>query len=165
MSDPYAKERYNPALRHCEVKTGQYIRIRFDGKHLKLVGGSTTKSYVAASGKKLDGVFDYSGDRQKVKNAGPIPAGVYWIRPDELWTNAWYKRASTAAWGNFRITIHPFPSTETFGRGGFFIHGGDDLGSAGCIDLVKNMDAFVKDLREMLGDQSRCQIHVEVKYV
>ena len=38
------------------------------------------------------------------------------------------------AWGNYRITIHPFTTTETYGRGGFFIHGGDQLGSAGCID-------------------------------
>ena len=47
-----------------------------------------------------------------------------------------------AAWGSHRITIHPFDSTHTFGRGGFFIHGGTMPGSAGCIDLTSGMPRF-----------------------
>ncbi|MEZ5601109.1 MAG: DUF2778 domain-containing protein [Candidatus Competibacteraceae bacterium] len=76
---------------------------------------------------------------------GPIPQGIYWIRPDELddnWLNCRLSDRFANAWGRYRISIHPF-TTETFGRGGFFIHGGATPGSAGCIDLTNHMDRFV----------------------
>jgi len=91
------------------------------------------------------------------------PEGTYWINPDELWTNRWYKSGSVDAWGNYRITIHPFTTTDTFKRGGFFIHGGKVLGSAGCIDLTKYMDTFVSDLSSELATRA-CQIHLKVDY-
>ena len=34
--------------------------------------------------------------------------------------------------------------TDTFGRGGFSIHGGDVPGSAGCIDLTSGMPGFAE---------------------
>jgi hypothetical protein len=34
------------------------------------------------------------------------------------------------------------PETQTHGRSGFFVHGGDTPGSAGCID-VGNQDAVL----------------------
>lgn len=37
--------------------------------------------------------------------------------------------------GPFRAPLTPDPSTNTYGRTGFFIHGGYTPGSAGCIDL------------------------------
>lgn len=48
------------------------------------------------------------------------------------------------AWGNFRMPITPKAGTNTFGRGSFYIHGGCIAGSIGCIDLLENMDEFVK---------------------
>jgi hypothetical protein len=158
MSD-YSGERYNPTIAHCSTLT-----LHFNGKTLTMRGGSETRTYLAVSGRSKNGRFDYSGAAQRQRNSGPIPAGTYWIKPDEMWENAWYRIGSREAWGNYRITIHPFPTTETFGRGGFFIHGGTILGSAGCIDLTTNMDRFVSDLRGELGGRETCQIHLFVDY-
>lgn len=156
----YAGERYNPTLPHCGL-----LELQFNGSHLTMTGGGRTYSYSAVSGKpQTDGTFDYSQARQQLRNIGPIPEGTYWIRPDELWENAWYKPASTDAWGNYRITIHPFVTTVTHGRGGFFIHGGTTPGSAGCIDLTNHMDQFVEDLRREVGRNTTCQIHLVVRY-
>lgn len=114
-------------------------------------------------------------------NAKPIPSGHYWIRPKELWRQsaAGYIVRNVigelrgvpnegdrhiAAWGWHRITIHPYPDTDTQGRGGFFIHGGDMPGSAGCIDLTYYMELFVKDLERELSSGSDCYIPLFVSY-
>lgn len=162
--DGYESERYNPTLPHCGG-----IKLEFNGKKLFMSGMTDimcfAHSYNAVSGRPdASGGFDYSVEAQKKKGKGPIPEGTYWIRPDEFWENAWYKRGSYTAWGNYRITIHPFTTTETHGRGGFFIHGGDVAGSAGCIDLTGEMDKFYNDVRCLVGGSSTCQIHLVVKY-
>lgn len=159
MTDKYAGERYDPSLAMCST-----LELSFDGAQLTMGGGKKTYSYPAASGRPAkDGSFNYSKEAQMGGPGGPIPEGVYWINPDELWINRWYKTGSRDAWGNYRITIHPFKTTETFMRGGFFIHGGKTLGSAGCIDLTKYMDTFVNDLQSELATK-KCQIHLTVKY-
>jgi hypothetical protein len=158
MAD-YSAERYDPKIAHCST-----LVLRFDGKTLTMRGGSANYSYSAVSGRSQNGSFDYSNDAQRQAYQGPIPEGTYWIKPDEMWENAWYKSGSRAAWGNYRITIHPFTTTETYRRGGFFIHGGAVPGSAGCIDLATEMDRFVADLRKELGGKETCQIHLFVGY-
>lgn len=65
--------------------------------------------------------------------------------------------------GRYRVAIHPFTTTVTFGRGGMFIHGGAAPGSAGCIDLTRHMNDFVRDLRGETSMRS-CQIHLTVAY-
>jgi len=67
-------------------------------------------------------------------------------------------------WGNYRITIHPYPSTKVGDRGGFFIHGGSRPGSAGCIDLTTNMDQFVADLKEAVSPNANCYVSLTVSY-
>ena len=99
-----------------------------------------------------------------IKNSGLIPEGIYWINPDELWTISWYKKPFMEdSWGKYRVTIHPFTTTHTFHRGGFFIHGGKTPGSLGCIDLTSNIEASVSSLRKE-GAIRKCQIHLTVKY-
>lgn len=159
MSDKYAAERYDPSLAMCSS-----LELFFDGSKLIIKGGSKEYSYPAASGRPTkDGKFIYTKEAQKGSFTGPIPEGVYWINPDQLWTNRWYKFTSEDAWGKYRITIHPFTTTATYKRGGFFIHGGKVLGSAGCIDLTSNIDTFVNDLQKE-GAIKKCQIHLTVKY-
>lgn len=47
------------------------------------------------------------------------------------------------AWGDHRVALKPADGTNTYGRSGFFIHGGAIPGSAGCIDLTSaNKDFF-----------------------
>lgn len=47
-------------------------------------------------------------------------------------------RDLTGDWGDYRVPLHPNDGANTFGRDGFFMHGGDDPGSAGCIDVGPN---------------------------
>jgi hypothetical protein len=49
--------------------------------------------------------------------------------------------------------------TQTYGRSGFCIHGGDSPGSAGCIDLTDQLEAFVHMFREYGKD-----MELTVKY-
>ncbi len=167
----YDAERYEPTIQPCMRAN---LFLRFDGSNLNL--SSRTQrgiDYSAVSGKPENGKFIYSVEQQKKANEGPIPRGRYWISPKELWSNTWYKRGSEAAWGDYRITIHPHSKTETYGRGGFFIHGGSSPGSIGCIDLAYHMNKFINDLRDQLETssghrgtkrQSNCYIDLQVVY-
>lgn len=163
MTTPNVPQRINPRLAHCGG-----IRLAFDGKALTMLAArQSVYSYPACSGHADNlGRFDYSYRSQRMRNYGPTPAGTYWLTPDDLWENAFWKiRSSNRAWGNYRIRFHPFPTTETFGRENMFLHGGNRPGSAGCIDLVHYMDQFVSDLRsELKAIKGNCQIHLDVRY-
>ena len=162
MSDRYAGERYVPKVPTCKKSI---LTLYFDGRILRAQGSKKMITFPAVSGRPNDGKFDYSPDRQKIPDQGPIPAGDYWIQPSELQENAWYRlRNPRTAWGNYWITIHPYPNTETYKRGGFFIHGGATPGSAGCIDLVRNMNRFVEELADELKDKGTCYIPLTVRY-
>lgn len=161
----YSEERSFPRSPMCGKSR---IALRFDGKTLRATGTKHLLVLPAVSGKRNDkGLFDYSRERQKIPFQGPIPAGEYWVQPSQMWENNWFKsmlRAPRGAWGNFRLTIHPYPGTITHGRGGFFIHGGAVAGSAGCIDLVGHIDKFVKRLKQELGGLPECYIPLTVQY-
>jgi hypothetical protein len=155
----YESERSDSPLPECGD-----LRLRFSGYNLYMVkGGLVIHSYPGVSGKPLEGgTFDYSQGRQKQANAGPIPEGTYWIRPKELSPAGWFR--SRESWGNYRITIHPFTTTETYGRGGFFIHGGTHAGSAGCINLHGDMDNFERDLLGEVQGFGDCKVLLDVEY-
>lgn len=160
--DRYAHERGDPAVPGCGRSA---VSIRFDGKVLVLRGPKFQYSWTAVSGKPGPrGAFDYSADRQRLGGEGPIPAGEYWISPAELWERPWYGFGMGDPWGNYRVTLHVSPATQTYGRGGFFIHGGTTPGSAGCIDLVQAMDRFVTHLRDLIGESPNCYVPVTVRY-
>lgn len=161
----YAYETIAPVVPSCMKSV---ISLLFNGESLVMrTASGTLKTYTAFSGKPINGKFDYSVDRQKASSLGPIPEGSYWINPSDLWENNWLKsalRTPRSAWGDYRITIRVFPGTQTHSRGGFFIHGGDVAGSAGCIDLTHSMNQFVKDLMNMLGKSKDCYIPLQVTY-
>lgn len=165
MMARYAEERGFPRSPACAKSS---ISLRFDGKTLHAFGTKASLVFPAASGKPNGrGHFDYSTERQRIPFHGPIPAGQYWIQPSQLWENNWIKSAlhsPRGAWGNFRLTIHPYPHTQTHGRGGFFIHGGAVAGSAGCIDLVQYIDRFVERLKQELGGLPECYVILTVQY-
>jgi hypothetical protein len=122
------------------------VELMFDGGTLTMSG----RSWAAVSGRPgAGGSFDYSPARQRLEGVGPIPAGTYWIDPAQLvdLSDRWfYGLRYEDAWGSHRITIHPFDSSHTLGRGGFFVHGGTSPGSAGCIDLTSGIGSFAKAL-------------------
>jgi hypothetical protein len=76
----------------------------------------------------------------------------------ERWFYSWRYED---AWGSHRITIHPFDTTHTFGRGGFFIHGGTTPGSAGCIDLTAGISSFARALGAL---PPRTKVKLTVRY-
>lgn len=161
MPNPYVAEQGVPSAPLCGRSN---IQLRFDGRFLTL-SGPNMRAYTAVSGRPLpSGTFDYSLARQHESREGPIPPGQYWILPSQMWTNHWYNVAPRGAWGNHRITIHVFPGTQTFGRGGYFIHGGTHPGSAGCINLHAQMENFVRDLKDSVADSPDCYIPLTVRY-
>lgn len=158
----YQEERSDPSTPTCGPARSF---LYFNGDYLVLLGPKTNTPFPAVSGSRNDkGLFDYSVERQKVPFKGPIPEGDYWIQPSQMWENGLFKRGSRIAWGNFRLTIHPYPATATHGRGGFFIHGGSNPGSAGCIDLTMYMDKFVEKLKQELEGLPECYVALNVDY-
>jgi hypothetical protein len=73
------------------------------------------------------------------KNTGPLPEGQYEFNTSSLQTNDFFTALARLAvglgdWGSFRVPLTPYPGVAD-GRGGFYLHGGSFLGSAGCIDV------------------------------
>lgn len=131
------------------VKPGQYAV--FDGKKFTLYeNDKPIMSWDAVSGKD-----EYrSPEYQNLKDTGPIPEGTYVARQSELQhitpygiiagiANAGTWPGSLFSWGASRVKLESSQQTNTYGRGGFYIHGGWVPGSAGCIDLTSNIDNFV----------------------
>jgi hypothetical protein len=165
LARKYESERYEAALDDAP------FTLLFTGDRLLKRGGGGNKAWSAVSGKALppdQGMyggatvggyehsdFDYSLEAQKVADKGPIPEGIYWLDPTELHDMHYWHHVpnpgypfESGGWGKHRITIHPHISTQTYGRGGFFIHGGDAPGSIGCIDLWDHMEDFVPVLED-----------------
>ncbi|MFI3272601.1 MAG: L,D-transpeptidase [Pseudomonadota bacterium] len=95
-------------------------------------GGKLQKTYPYTSGR--DGETD-----QTKRGQGPTPSGTYYINPKDASERTWSKRLVDAYrntdWGRFRVPMIPDEGNELYGRSGFFVHGGDEPGSAGCLDL------------------------------
>jgi hypothetical protein len=191
QGDRYAGERTWPSVDLCKdvdalIFDGRFLTMRMPGGNAAFpaVSGAALSEVIGAVVRvtnkippntiNVDGkLFNYSRERQKIKDQGPIPAGMYWIDPSQLVKNTerWYgsDRFNRRSWGNWRITIHPYPFTPVWQRGGFFIHGGDEPGSIGCIDLWVRMDSFVSRLQTAMGasdpdDLPECYIPLSVRY-
>ncbi len=104
-------------------------------------------------------------------NKGPIPRGRYTARSRDLSNPPWFKDIARnlpglgADWGDWRVRLRPSPETETFGRSGFFLHGGPIRGSAGCIDAgggvfgSKLTDQLLQDI--MSDPDGKIPVNVE----
>lgn len=92
---------------------------------------------------------------------GPVPPGEYTLNTDQIsdpgtlkdWARNGFGVGLGGDWGDFRVPIKPDGDTKTHGRDGFFIHGGEDPGSAGCIDVGggtygdSQTDQFLEDIK------------------
>lgn len=164
MADKYLAEKRVPTFPRCGKSS---ISMAFDG-HFLTMNGNGNKTYAGVSGAPIDAskkiTFDYSVERQKQPKRGPIPAGSYWIKPSQMWTNHWYTPITSGGWGFHRLTIHVYPGTETYGRGGFFLHGGTHPGSAGCINLHAGMEQLVIDIEAATKGAPDCYVPLTVRY-
>jgi len=128
----------------------------------------------------------------KVKSQGPIPIGTYTINQVQKRTNGNSSQliqgktqkelynlmvsvpkqhdwdtgtvADLIAWGDYRLPITKSGETETFGRGSFYIHGGGIPGSLGCIDLLNQMNDFVKYFEDWKNRNGNKKMKLVVKY-
>lgn len=74
---------------------------------------------------------------------GPIPPGEYIIDPhaDHYTHVEGYRfllRRARGDWGHYRVKLVAHNVPNEYGRDDFYLHGGEILGSAGCIDVGKN---------------------------
>jgi predicted nucleotidyltransferase len=119
----------------------------FNGKELRLLGGN------GHSKDKWSAVSGAPGSQPKDQSRadyGPIPVGDYTARFDQtisldqsqtLWDAAkWLIKYPQ--WGWIATPLEPHPETQTFGRSGFYLHGGLFPGSKGCIDLLDQNEVF-----------------------
>jgi len=124
------------------------LHAYFDGDDLSVTdNGKLIGKYRGRSG-----YDDYQDIRfTKVQNRGPLPEGDYMLYYDQLQEHVspefctphssnW--NCNTDAWGFERIPVTPEEGTETYGRDNFYVHGGKELKSAGCIDLGLQMPQF-----------------------
>ena len=153
------------------TKPGQYAK--FDGKNLTIFqDGKPIMSWDAVSGKP----GFQSAEYQNLKDTGPIPEGTYVARQEKLqhmspvdWAIGWSRvlgddlggkwPGSSVSWGSSRVWLEPSNETNTFERSGFSIHGGVIPGSAGCIDMTGQINAFTSWLESTGKD-----LLVYVKY-
>jgi RHS repeat-associated protein len=102
------------------------------------------KRYNATSGRP--GVNDPSK-----KNQGPIPPGSYDLDTSQITKNDFITRHFRGDWGKNRVPLAPSKETKTYGRSGFYLHGGSKPGSAGCVDAGSDEDALFDLLRKQKG--------------
>ena len=107
--------------------------------------------------------FDYSYSRQGIENKGGIPWGLYHIEAKEersAKTSPWSHGVRTSPWGDYSWTLHPDKDTDVRKRTGFFIHGGEEFNTRGCIDLQRGDAKFQK----YFVSTGLSSIYVYVKY-
>jgi type VI secretion system secreted protein VgrG len=141
----------------CPFEQESYLV--FDGEQLCWMNGDDLldECWPSVSGRQ----GHQTSSEQCAQNKGPLPEGVWAVRQSELQEigdrnplemiaaefgrTAW--PGGESSWGRFRIWLHPHFGVNTCNRSGFSIHGGDSPGSAGCIDMTNNIEAFVVKFR------------------
>jgi hypothetical protein len=127
-----------------------YLLFDYDYLYLKAINGKVKRKWKACSGMPGSTVKD-----QDKKDFGPLPEGIYTVNFDKtldyksntgLW-DAFKWKVKKLNWGLVATPLLPDSKNKMYGRGDFFIHGGNVPGSEGCIDLVdlnQDFHAFVR---------------------
>jgi RHS repeat-associated protein len=164
-----------------KIKTGNFIKLpgadvelNFDLKSLKATDANYSIDMPGLEWKGTSGREGYqSSEFQDVQDKGPIPEGQYKVDPARTQSisdiGSWDRFKGNfgggtwpgleKSWGEHRTWLTPSNGTNTFGRGGFTIHGGSVPGSAGCIDLTNRNNSF----HNWLGNYGKPLI-LNVKY-
>jgi len=165
--------RENPKLREQKLFllfNGRYL-MSSDGKLLldavsgQPISEKTTVKMTTMFGgdETVEREFDYSYSRQGIENEGGIPWGLYHIEAKEersAKTSPWSHIMKSSGWGRYAWTLHPDDDTDIRERSGFFIHGGLDFNTGGCIDLQEGDTKFQK----YFVSTGLSSIYVYVKY-
>lgn len=119
-----------------------------------IIAHAGTATYYNSNG-TIVGMYPYTTGRPgvtdtSVSGQGPIPLGTYTADPSQISEGGWLRNL-LGDWGRYRVPLQPDQSTETFGRSGFFLHGGRKPGSAGCIDVGSSDKNLFENLRRASG--------------
>lgn len=120
-----------------------------------IVAHNGTLNYYNSSGQVV-GTYAYTTGRPgcecdaSTPNKGPIPIGTYTADPSQISEGGFFRNL-LGDWGKFRVPLKPDLGTQTFGRDGFFLHGGKKPGSAGCIDVGASDIELFRHLRNAPG--------------
>jgi len=138
-----------------------------------IINGKIKDSFQAVSGRpqKINGkhYFTHEKERQTLKNEGPIPEGEYYIEINKISSVPPYRLDRQYGWCDKNVPTE-LNKQEIYGRYGFYIHGGAEAGSAGCIDLWKNNNEFFKVFLELVEQykdiilKNQGKIPLSVKY-
>ena len=122
--------------------TRDYLLFDREYLYLKAINGRTKQKWPAFSGKP-----DSSIDDQNQKNYGPLPEGEYAVsfentisyeNNEGLWDAIKWKIKSKN-WGYIATPLEQVKG-ESYDRGNFYIHSGREIGTAGCIELVEDLN-------------------------
>ena len=140
-------------------------RLEFNGYSLKWMSGNEMiHEWYAMSGAPKTGKDSHNHDPNEKQSqpGGPTPEGRYQIGfPEIKKTDGkaflrsiaatlgiggvksynWNVAGSGNSWGMMRYYLYP-EGHDALGRTDMYIHGGDEPGSIGCIDLVGNLYQF-----------------------
>jgi RHS repeat-associated protein len=128
--------------------------------------------------------FSYSKDRQKQKNQGPTPEGLYSINKsdfkevnNESGTQKWSEQSwinklkskigggtwpgGTDSWGEYRWQLHT-ENANTYGRSSMYLHGGTKWGSRGCIDTGNNIGTLANAI--LTNKTGNDKVYLQVVY-
>jgi len=126
-------------------------------------GGKPSYKVRATSGRP-----DCGECTERDRDKGPIPKGNYRLYAQDLSDPGPVGdglRNLRADWGDWRVKLWPDEPAATFGRDGFYLHGGWQPGSAGCIDVGGGI--FGDDITNRLANDISADpdgiIHVRVR--
>lgn len=186
-----AESEHESGLPPCLDARGCPVVLTFNGKSLVNAEGGGVPAVsgvpVNTSGDPGDIArdFDYSDQRQDVRNIGPTPEGEYYMESNDEDSAAAGSSRHTrdtyvngrGAWGDYSWPLSPTNGTDlkdTNGkdRDGFFVHGGERPGSGGCIDCYRSRDGTeggeyeVKRMMDKIRERNPkpCYIKVIVDY-
>jgi RHS repeat-associated protein len=191
---PVAPAEVNPTsdnIPQCKDEKGNPVELTFNGNSLKGNGFCATavsgrdptvsvKETDTKDGQYIEETwtFDYSKQRQRQRNTGPMPEGCYSIRTDhEDSTSGTNNPAGEPArrhhwpksigWGDYSWPLTPYPGTDVNDeegkpRSGMFLHGGSSPGSAGCGDVYNGADTDLHDFMDRLRKINGTPCYVKV---
>ena len=147
---PYMYSRGNP-IKYSDPSGYDYIIFNGKGLYWFHDNNKGVVSWGANSGKFTP--FDPS--KQNIKDKGPTVEGKYMINPASIDVRKNHEKPDDTygkirSWGPERVQMIPDIDTEKrikgFGRiGQFFIHGGYDIGTGGCIEIADYSEEQIKE--------------------
>ena len=149
--------------RYLLSSDGQLMLNAVSGKPISEVYSEWSKMDMLSTQQTVTRKFNYSYQRQGIANTGGVPEGLYYILCSEMrsiMTSPVSHFFGQRGWGSYSWSMHPCKNTNMRERGNFFIHGGSESSSAGCIDLREH-DVT---LYSFLHRASKNKLYVYVNY-